>query len=486
VNKALAVFLLALASAACGSTPLTPADGGAVDDRPADVPIDGGDDAPSLPADERIPDRAVVEWIGVHAGRPWWIEERLAPQQTRVGDHDLGPRAIVRAAPDRRVVWLPPPEDRLTDAVLHPSGEWSAVGVDADRRVFLARGDERGLRDRATLDDPALASDPRAWLGTPRTVPRIGGLSEASPSIAADGEGVIVALMSEDFAVLAYRWGREGGAFVRGPRTLVSPARGVTPYLPIGGSFDDFDAVVSPYQVRLGADARGRAYVAVLADMARLRVHNAAFGTSLDLLRERLYPRENTSDALVARVDRDGALGFARVVGTPDVEDEVFGLAVGADRVAVLGRSRRELGRDNSELHVMAAELTLDGAPLGTTTFDARESGLAQTGAYVGADLWVGGTEGWTQNPSGRSVFTPGRPMLLRLRDGAAGRRAVTRYDAMLPATTGHAELRAVRAAGGALLLGGHERGPLTHTGDGDPALIRSDAYWGARPLPGG
>lgn len=476
-------LLLCFALWGCGAPPATAVDGGA-DAHPDGSPHgDGPDGGPVLPRDERIADRAIVAWMGVEEGRPWWIEERLAPQPKVVGDRDLGVRSIVRAAPDRRVVWLPPPTDRMTDAVLHPSGEWTAVGVEADRRIFLARGDRTGLRDRIVLDDPALAADRLAWRSTARDVPRVGALSEASPALVADGEDVVVAFMSEDFAVLAYRWRRAGGVFVRGSRTLVSPAVAVTPFLPIGGSFDDFDALASPYLVRLGVDARGRVFVAHFADRGRLAAHNAAFGTHLDLLRERLYPRENTSDALLTRVEREGSVGFARVVGTPDVEDEVFGLAVGADRVAVLGRSRRELGRDNTELHVMVAEATLDGAPLGTTTFDAAESGLAQAGAYVGPDLWVGGTEGWLQNPSGRSVYQPGTPLLIRLHGSGANRVAV-RFDAPLPATRGHAELRALRVAEGALLLAGHENGPLTHTGDADAALIRSDAYWCVRPLP--
>jgi hypothetical protein len=464
-------FLPVLLLCACGSA------GEATPDAP------GTPDAGAAARDERIPDRALVEWMGVEwtAGgepRPWWIEERIAPQPMVAGDHDLGPRAVVRGEPERRVVWLPQDTDRLTDACLHPSGEWSAVGVEADMRLFLARGGPEGLRDRIVLDDPALAGDPNAWIGTSPDALRVNALSEASPSIAADGEDVVVSVWSEDNAVLAYRWSRREGAFARGPRTLVSPALLVTPFLPIGGSYDDFDAVVSPYQTRLAVDAAGRAFVATFTDQNRLVRHNAVFGTSLDLLRDVLAPRQNTSDALLSRVDRDGSIGFAVIVGTVDVEDEIFGIAVGAQRVALLGRNRRELGRDNTELHVMIAQADLDGTPLGTTTFDALDSGLAQTGAYVGGELWVGGTEGWLQNPSGRSVFEEGQPFLIRLGAGTP-----ERLDALLPPTEGHAELRALRVERGTLFAGGHELGPLTHTGDADPALIRSDAWYRIAPV---
>ncbi|MDB4938071.1 MAG: hypothetical protein JWP87_5043 [Labilithrix sp.] len=460
-------------------------DGGANDGAaPADAAT------PDVPRTERIADRSLIEWMSADPTEPWWIEERIAPQPSQPGDYELGPRSIMRAAPDRRVVWQAPDTERMTDACRHPSGEWSAAGVDADRRVFLARGNADGLLDRVLIEDPELVNDSRAWNSTPRTVPRVWSWSEQSVSVVADGEGVVLALMTEDDAVLAYRFARGNRTFERGPRTLVSPAASRSPFIPIGGSYDDFDAVTAPFLVHLGVEGNGRAFVAQFADSNRIRSHNAKMGTSLELLRDQLYPSERTQDVLVSGFDRDGSVAFATVVGVPDVEDEVFGLAVGEGRVAVLGRHRRELGRDNTEIHVMVAELSAEGAPLATTSFDALDSGLAQTGAYVGSQLWVGGTEGWVQNPSGRSVSGQGQPFLARLRDDPAvqGRRVVERFDPLLPPTGGHAELRALRvrttsAGATSLFMGGHENGPQTHTGDGDPSLIRSDAWWRLQPL---
>jgi len=63
----------------------------------------------------------------------------------------------------------------------------------------------------------------------------------------------------------------------------------------------------------------------------------------------------------------------------------------------------------------------------------------------------------------------------------------VERFDSLLPPTSGHAELRALRvhtnAGATTLFVGGHEYGPQTHTGDGDPSLIRSDAWWRLQQL---
>jgi len=317
-----------------------------------------------------------------------------------------------------------------------------------------------------------LRDEPLAWLNAPRDALRVSPLSEASPKIVCDGADTVVSLMSEDFAVLVYRLS-EGSDAPR--RTLVAPATGVTPYLPIGGSYDDFDAMVAPYVTHLALAPSGRVFVAWLADRTRVLRYNEAFGTQLDLVRAELYPREGTYDSFVAGVDRDGTRVFTSVIGVPDVEDELFGLVAGPERVAVIGRHRRELGRDNVELHAMVSELDHDGRRAAVTSIDLEDSALAQTAAYDGDSLYVGGTEGWRQNPSGRSVFTPGSPFLVRLHGPA--RRVVERVEGV-PTTSGHAELRAMFHGEGRWLIGGHENGPLTHTADADPSRVRSDAWW--------
>lgn len=441
------------------------------------------DGSVSPPMEGRIVDRAIVEVLGVdEGGAAWWIEERIAGQPIYLGDRELGPRSLVRAAPERVVVWTAPETERLVDAVIHPSGDWSAVGVDASSGVFLVRGDAAGMRVRITLDDPELASDPWASTGAPAERLSVSPITESGVSIVADGEDVVVAVPTRQNALLAYRWSWADGGWARGVRTLVTPAIAISPVMGIGGSYDDFDSYVGPYLLHLGIDrASGRVFVATYTDRRRVARHNEAFGTHVDLLRDVLYPRESTSDVLVVGIDDDGSHAFATVVGTVDVEDELSGIAVGPSRVAVFGRSRRELGRENSELHVMVAELDHDGVPLGTTTFDCEVSGLAEAAAYDGETLYVGGSEGWRQNPDGRSILSPGRPFLARL---TGEERSVERLGPMLPATEGHGELRAIAMTAGRVRLGGHERGPLTHTGDADRSLIRSDAWWAERALP--
>lgn len=426
---------------------------------------------PSVP--ERLPGRAVVKWLAVDARPGFWLEERLAREPLVQGDRAIGPRAIVSSA---GVVWSPAESERLVDACRHPSGAWSGVVVDGTGHVALVHGDGAGLRDRTALADPALADDPRAWLGAPKGGLRLGPFSETGVRIAADGEDVAIGLVSEDFAYLVYRAVRATSGFVVSPHVLVSPAAPPNAILPIGGSYDVFGATLSPWALPIAVAPDGRAFVAGHLDGSRVTRHETALGQRLELLRDVLYPRERTVDVLAAAVDRDGKVAFTTVTGTPDVEDEVFGVAASSTRFAVLGRSRRELGRDNTELHGMVAELARDGARLGTTTIDAPGSAIVQVGVYEEtneATLWLGGSEGWAQNPSGRSVYQNGTAMLSRLEGGMP--RTVVRVTP--PATSGHAELRAMARASGKLWLGGHENGPLTHTGDADASLVRADGF---------
>lgn len=453
-------------------TGLSPSDAGESDAGDAAPHSDGGVVAPVV---ERFADGSIVRFLRADRGVRWWVEERLAPQPRVQGDFDLGPRKIVRHTESgaRHSVWAPPEDERLVDACLRADDAWSAVGIDASRRVFVAHGDLEGELRRDVLVDPTLRDEPLAWLQAPRAELRVGPLSEASPKIVCDGDDTVISFMSEDFAVLVYRF--VDAAPERSVRTLVAPATPATPYLPIGGSYDDFDAMVAPYVTHLARSSDGRVFVAWLADRTRVLRYNAAFGTSLDLVRDRLFPREGTYDSFVAGIDRDGNRVFTSVVGVPDVEDELFGLVVGETRVAVFGRHRRELGRDNVELHAMVIELDHDGHPIVTTSIDLEGSAIAQTAAYEGDVLFIGGTEGWRQNPSGRSVFSPGSPFLVRL-EGLTLRR-VSRLDERVPSTNGHAELRALFRSDDVWVIGGHENGPLTHTADSDPSRVRSDAW---------
>lgn len=433
--------------------------------------------------DQRISDHAVVAWMSTSSTEPWWLEERLAPWPEFAQDRDPGRRQIVRAtaSTSREVIWAPADPDRLTAAVVDEKGVWSAVGVDGERRPFLVRGDLRGPLFRTVIDDPDLAADTAAWFGTTApTALRISVLSEDSVRIASTAQDVVVSLMSEHNAVLAYRFRWDGAGWIRSARTLVSPATPQTPFLPIGATYDNFDAVVNPFSARLTSSAEGAAYVTWAATTTRLMRHNTLFGTSFAPLISDGDRTNRPTDLLIARIERNGSLAWTRLVGTPDVDDEVYAVAAGpAERVALVGRARRERGRDNTEWHPTVITLDAAGNTTAALVFDAADSGIAQSAAYAAdGSLYIGGTEAWLQNPSGISLYQEGRPFLLRLEaDHTSGAAVLSRSSEFLPATTGHAELRALAVDGGSLWLAGLERGPLTHSGDADRSVIRADGW---------
>jgi hypothetical protein len=433
--------------------------------------------------DERTSGQVVVSWLLADPAQPYWLEEELAAWPQRAGDRDLGPRRIMRgvAGAPPEIIYAPGDPDRLTAAVVHDRESWSAVGVDGERRPFLVRGRGHALLPRIVLDDPALAGDRASWNGdTPPTALRVGLLSEDSVRIAGTAEEVVVSLLSEDSAVLAYRFRWDGAQLVRGARTLVSPAMAEAPYLPDSPSYDNFDAVVNAFSARLAVTGSGVAYVAMALTYQRMLRHNAVFGTSYQPLRSDQDRLNRPSDLLITRIERDGTRAWSRLAGTPDVDDEVYALATdAAERVAAVGRSRRERMRDNTEWHATITALDASGGVTAAVVFDTADSGIAQCAAFApDGTLLVGGTEGWLQNPSGISLYQPGRPFLLRLGvDGARGPIEPVRQGALLPRTEGHSELLALAVTEDLLWLGGLERGPLTHTGDADRSLVRADGW---------
>lgn len=461
ISTRVCVFLLLLLGADCqGPEALLP---------PAPVPDN---------LEGRSNDYAVVSVLSADPATPYWMEERLAPWPEQPADRDLGIRQIVRAtaASAHEVVFTPTAPDRLTAAVVHDRESFSAVGVDGERRPFLVRGDSHGVRERIVVADPALAADRNAWLGSvPPTELRIGLLSEDSVRIAGAADEVVVSLMSEHNAVLSYRYRWDGAHWQRGARTLVSPATAQTPYLPIGATYDNFDAITNPFHVQLAAGTDGAAYLAIGATPNRLVQHNAVYGTTFEPLRSDGDRLNRPSDLLVFRIERDGRAAWSRLIGTADVDDEVYALAAGADRIAVVGRARRERWLDNSEWHATITTLDATGKTTAAVVFDAMDSGIAQCAAFApDGSLFIGGTEAFLQNPEGFSLYRAGRPFLWRLDPVSL---TMTRRDELLPRTEGHAELRALAVFSHGLWLGGLERGPLTHTGDADRSLIRADGW---------
>lgn len=466
-------FLLTFALAVHATIPLTACS-------PTGSPVPMGPER----GEARESGRALVRFVDVGRTEAVWLDEALAPWPMVEGDRDPGVRRLVRGefGTQREVLYEAPSAERLLDAAKHPSGELTTIGIDADRRPFVVRLSRDGAELRRwTVDDPELAADTNAWIGDlPPDALRVGILSGDGARIAAHGEAVVIAVMTDDHAVIAYRFAWNGTDFVRGPRTLVTPAAHITPFLPIGASYDDFDAIVNWFVVHLDIDAFGRAYVANFMNSGRIARHNAVFGTSFVARKTDADRTNRPSDFLLSRVDADGTIAFSVIGGAFDVDDETYGVRAGSDSVAVVGRARRYRGLDNTEWDLQLSVFGMDGTERASQTYDGLDSMIGQTVAFTDdGSVLVGGTEAWHQNPDGFSLFDEGQPFLLRF---AAG--SFERLPELLPATRGHAELRDIRIADGAVFLLGLENGPLTHTGDADPSLIVADGFASFAPLP--
>jgi hypothetical protein len=387
-----------------------------------------------------------------------------------------GPTRIRRlaegATPERS--WAPSDGLVIADAAWHASGELSLVLVDEEGAASLARlTPDLALLALSALRDPEIVDDPfNAGVGqTDLRVHVLFSLATAA-RIAADGEDAVVAVDSAANEVIVYRLSFAGGWSLP-RRAVVEPPLGLTPLLPIGGSFDTFGAMDAWFRPLLDVDSEGNAYVAIWASPRRIQRHAAAFADQLVPLSSAPESALD-SDVLLTKVDRGGARAWSRVVGTAH-EDEPYAIRAAADAVAVVGRARRNPGFDNTVWDAFITVSSADGEPLGTRVLQRNGSGILLAVDGLGDGGWVvGGSEGWAQNPDGLSVLAFGSKLLLELPtlDGAP-------VEVPLPPAPRHGEIRSVVAGAGFVSFAGHEDGPVMHTGDADPTQIHATGVVG-------
>jgi hypothetical protein len=412
----------------------------------------------------RVPERSVAR-LAVTAGRVVLLEETL----TGFDHVSPGPR-LVRAI-DRRssteVSWQPEGTARIADAAAHASGAVSVAVVDDQNRIsvvglgadLVPRATLQLMDDQVDLDPPADPAGNRGLLAS--------GATAESVRIAAVGDEVVVAAFTWRNSLVAYRlhWG-DAGFELRG-RSLVEPPAPLIPFLPIGGSFDTFTAIVAWFQPYLAVDADGNAYLALWTNPRRIMLHTQRFGDGL--LPLPTDPGRRDSDVTVTKLAPDGTRLWSRVIGT-QFEDEPYAIAAGANEVVVTGRSRRNPGNDNTQWDPWLAALDGGGALLASRTLPFHASGILLAVEVDGTGaITAGGSDGWIQNPDGLSVLTFGAKLLFTL-PSAGGTPA--RVD--VPAGPRHNEIRSVALGPAGVWYAGHEDGPLTHSGDSDPSQIRS------------
>jgi hypothetical protein len=367
----------------------------------------------------------------------------------------------------------------ISDFCQHESGAVSAVVVGVDRTISLVRvGADFTAPVVTRLSDPAVLHDPHAFVtdGGPVDLLANGFAWDAARVVCVGGD-VVATVVSEFNSIIAYRVSFSEGAWSTPQRTLVEPPAGLTPFLPTGGSFDTFGAMVAWFRSMLDVDEDGNVYVAAWASTGRIRAHVSVFGDGLKSVPgDPGGPLVPDSDVLVTKLDPGGARVWTRVVGTSH-EDEPYALRARAGVVAVAGRARRFPGFDNTTWDGFVAVVGSGGDVLGVRAIPLNASGIfLAVDVLPGGGILLGGSDGWSQNPDGLSVLTFGCKLLLEL-------PTLNGEPARIPLAEGprHNEIRTVTAEprGARAFFGGHEDGPIMHTGDADPTLIHATGVAG-------
>jgi len=400
-----------------------------------------------------------------------FFEAAAAPSRLRV----LTAKGVQRA------IWTPPAGNYISDFARHPQGEFSAVLIADDHSVSVVRlaSDLKQLA-LARIDDPEVAHDPHASeAGVTELLSS--GLALDPARIAAFGDAALVTVVSNVNAVISYRIRFAAAGFAAPARTLIEPPAGLTPFLPIGGSFDTFGALGGWFRCPLDIDEDGNAYVAVWAAPARIRAHVDVFHDGLASGPiEPGFPFTGDSDLLLTKLDPDGNRQWTRVVGSIH-EDEPYALRAREGLVAVVGRARRFVGNDNTVWDALVSVSRVNGDLIGTRTFALNDSSILLAVDRVPGSGWLlGGSDGWAQNPEGLSVFQYGAKLLLRLDSvDSLDAPAATLFRYPLESGPRHNEVRSVFAADNRFWFAGHEDGPIMHTGDSDRTQIHATGVLG-------
>jgi hypothetical protein len=228
------------------------------------------------------------------------------------------------------------------------------------------------------------------------------------------------------------------------------------------GSIDPFASLENQWHVAMDTDASGRMAIAVSIGLTDLVWgHGEHFGEPL--------PQDLSYGVLVTILDPSGARSPAQLVDTHK-KSELHVVRFVGDALALGGRVLTERRADGYGWDGFVAIASPQSAPsMSLLDVDRGEAVLDLLAAGCGR-LFAVGSSGYWQNPAGGSISEEASPLLTEL--DAQG-RLVRRIA--VPAGPRHNQLRSVTLYDGALLLGGLQNGPGTHSADGDPALLKAD-----------
>ena len=306
----------------------------------------------------------------------------------------------------------------------------------------------------------------------PRTPSTPWGLTQDLARVVATGNSFYLAARGPSNGLFLERYQPDGKtAFKRSWQRIIGCSNGVGAVGYTSGSYDNFHQTQVRFIPYLAADSNGDAYVATLATNAVVLGINAMFNENLkvpDLVPGQLDP----SALIVTRVTIKGERKPAHLVWM-GADAEIYGMAVAQAGLVVGGRIRKNDAQRDSQIFV--ARLGVPNLePIFNKTMTTHLSGvLLAVALSQNGDLVGGGSDGWSQNPSGLSLGIFGNNLLIEFDKSGRLRRQVK-----VPDGPRHNQISALLSlADGRLCIGGMQNGPLTHTADHDPKALFADGF---------
>jgi hypothetical protein len=277
---------------------------------------------------------------------------------------------------------------------------------------------------------------------------------------------------ANDNSVRAYRYTPDGAGYRRVWEALVEPANDLLPRGLTSGSFDTFGQLQNPFRAYVDVGPDGAVWVGALLDPVTdlVEAHNAEFGDDLRPISE----RQLSYDVLVTRLDGAGHRVFSRMVGTR-WHDEIYGMRAVAGELLVAGRTETTPGDAGGWDGLLAR--VADGGAVSARTYHVNAADVFFDADVLsdGRTVVVGGT-GYTDNPTGGSISETCSLLALVL-------TGETQTSLPLPSLPRHNHLRTLLTDGATVWVASMSNGPGTHSGDGDPSVIRADPFVAALPL---
>jgi hypothetical protein len=319
----------------------------------------------------------------------------------------LQPQYLI-TQPKREISWMdnsfneivnykPTEEWSLIDAVVHPSGQTSAVALG----IVIGKGDYE-LHIKMLRFTPGGAVTEQEIFQLPNSEDQLpvfpGSLDRVK--LVAYGEEVYVVARWKYNEVQAHRLSFEDGEFKTKWQEWVEPPSFVGTIGIIGGGFDNFHQGDRYFFVYADADKHGNLYVAVPSHEESVYNHDAFFN-------ENLMAETNPADydygvAIVTRLSPAGQRIYSKLHGKSR-HKRLLNMRVSDEGLFLTGRIKVSQESGGWDAWVFAADL--NGNVMYDNKIDVRAGDMFwDVNPLPGGKILAAGTTDYYQNPGGLSV----------------------------------------------------------------------------------